>query len=131
MLIYEDGVEVETLSSKLNDNNISLNSFMLNGYFDIDTKSKFVPYFGAGIGLTRINFSEYTLKVEDETIKAKKGSDNEFGYQVKAGISYLASDKIDIFGETIFSGTSGLNISAVDVDPIRAWGGQVGLRYRF
>ena len=57
--------------------------------------------------------------------------DGEFGYQAKAGVSYLASDNIDIFGEAIFRGTSGYSISNVDFDPMTAWGGQVGLRYRF
>ena len=129
--VTENGVEVATLSTEISDSDIRLNSFMLNAYLDFDTNSKFVPYVGAGFGYTDISVSSYKVNVSGETINFKKGSDGEFGYQAKAGVSYLASDKIDIFGEAIFRGTSGYSISNVDFDPMTAWGGQVGLRYRF
>ena len=129
--ITENGVDVITLTSKVDDGDTTQNSFMLNAYYDFDTDSKFVPYVGGGIGYTEIDFSSYTVTVEGETLESDEGSDGAFGYQVKAGISYLASEKIDVFGEAIFSGTSGFSISTADIDPITAWGGRVGLRYRF
>ena len=129
--ITENGVDVITLTSKVDDGDATQNSFMLNAYYDFDTDSKFVPYVGGGIGYTEIDFSSYTVTVEGEALESGEGSDGAFGYQVKAGISYLASEKIDEFGEAIFSGTSGFSISTADIDPITAWGGRVGLRYRF
>ena len=129
--VTEDGVEVATLSTTINDNDVRLNSLMLNAYVDFDTNSKFVPYVGAGFGYTEISISSYNVNVSGETIRFKKGSDGEFGYQAKAGVSYLVSDTIDIFGEASLRGTSGYSISNVAFDPITAWGGQVGLRYRF
>ena len=46
-------------------------------------------------------------------------------------MSNLASEKVDIFGEAIFSVTSGFTINIADMDPINAWGGLLGLRYGF
>ena len=129
--ITENGVDIATATTKVDDGDTNLNSFMLNAYYDFDTNSKFVPYVGGGVGYTNIDFAGFTVTAAGETLKSDEGSDGAFGYQAKAGISYLASDKIDIFGEAIFSGTSGFSISTVDIDPVTAWGGRVGLRYRF
>lgn len=129
--ITKDGASLTTLTSKVDDGDAHLNSFMLNAYYDFDTDSKFVPYVGGGIGYTSIDFSSYTVTVSGQSIASDEGSDGAFGYQAKAGISYLASEKIDIFGEAVFSGTSGFSISTADIDPITTWGGRVGLRYRF
>ena len=126
-----DSVKLTTLSSKVSDGDANLNSFMVNGYIDFDTKSKFVPYVGGGIGYTNVDFSSYTVKVAGYTVKSGEGSSGAFGYQAKAGLTYLASEKIDIFGEAIFSGTTGFSIDTTDVDSITSWGARAGLRYRF
>ena len=129
--ITVDGTKFATLSSKVNDGNTNLNSFLVNGYIDFDTKSKFVPYVGGGIGYTNVNFSSYTVKNAAIESKAGAGSAGTFGYQAKAGLTYLASEKIDIFGEAIFSGTTGFTLDTVDVGSINSWGARAGLRYRF
>ena len=54
--ITENGVDVITLTSKVDDGDTAQNSFMLNAYYDFDTDSKFVPYVGGGIGYTEIDF---------------------------------------------------------------------------
>jgi opacity protein-like surface antigen len=120
-----------SVSSSVNDGNTNLNSFMVNGYIDIDTKSKFVPYVGGGIGYSDINFSSYTVKILGVDAKSGSGSSGAFGYQAKAGLSYLASEKVDIFGEAVFTGTTGFKLDTVNVDSMTAWGARAGLRYRF
>jgi opacity protein-like surface antigen len=120
-----------SVSSRVNDGNTNLNSFMVNGYIDIDTKSKFVPYMGGGIGYSDINFSSYTVKILGVDAKSGSGSSGAFGYQAKAGLSYLASKKVDIFGEAVFTGTTGFALDTVNVDSMTAWGARAGLRYRF
>lgn len=125
------GTKLATVSYKVNDGNTNFNSFLVNGYIDFDTKSKFVPYVGGGIGYTNVNFSSYTVKAGGAELKSDSGSTGTFGYQAKAGITYLASEKVDIFGEAILSGASGFTISNVDVDSINSWGARAGLRYRF
>jgi len=126
-----DGIKYVTLSSKVDDGDANINSFLINGYIDFETDSKFVPYVGGGIGYSKINFSSYTVKVDGFTVKSGEGSDGAFGYQAKAGVSYLASEKVDIFGEAIFSGTTGFSIDSANVDPITSWGARAGLRFRF
>jgi len=126
-----DNVKYATFSTDVNDGNANLNSFMVNGYIDFDTKSKFVPYLGGGIGYTNVNFSSYNVKVSGYEVESGEGSANTFGYQAKAGISYLASDNIDIFGEATFFGTTGFSIETANVDGVTSWGARGGVRYRF
>lgn len=125
------GTKLANVSSTVNDGNTNLNSFLVNGYIDFDTKSKFVPYLGGGIGYTNVNFASYTSTEGTTVVKSGSGSSGAFGYQAKAGLTYLASEKVDIFGEAIFSGTTGFSIDTVDVDSITSWGARAGLRYRF
>ncbi len=63
-------------------------SFMLNVYYDIDTGTKFTPYFGGGIGYSR-------MKVEDNTIDYSK-SFNQFAWQIGGGVSYAVNDKASV-----------------------------------
>lgn len=126
-----DGVEIGGIDTDVDGGNTELNSFMLNGYLDLHNDSKFVPYLGGGIGYTEVGFSGYDITIQGIEVDFEDGSEGVFGYQLKAGVSYLASEKIDIFGEAIFTGTSGFTIEGVDVDPITSWGAQAGLRYRF
>ena len=126
-----DGVEIGGLDSDVDGGDSELNSFMLNGYFDFHNDSKFVPYVGGGIGYTVVGFSGYSITVLGEEIEFDDGSEATFSYQAKVGVSYLASEKIDIFGEAVFAGTSGFTLEGVDVDPVTGWGAKAGLRYRF
>lgn len=61
---------------------------MLNVYYDIDTGTKFTPYFGGGIGYSR-------MKVEDNTIDYSK-SFNQFAWQIGGGVSYAVNDKASV-----------------------------------
>lgn len=41
---------------------VETQSMMVNAYYDIDTKSKFIPYVGAGLGYAKVKAS---LRAED------------------------------------------------------------------
>ncbi len=55
-------------------------SYMMNAYFDFDTKTQVSPYVGAGIGLDTISLDSRTLSVND--------SDRVFAYQFMAGLGW-------------------------------------------
>jgi opacity protein-like surface antigen len=75
-----------------NADKISNVSYMVNGYYDIATGSKFTPYVGLGIGAD-------TLKFKGDNTE----SSTSFAWQVGAGVSYAASDVLAIdFGYRYF-----------------------------
>ncbi len=63
----------------------SYRSYMMNGYFDIPTYTRFRPYIGAGIGVAQV---KNRLEVVDVSSSIVKNKDSNFAYQLMAGIGY-------------------------------------------
>lgn len=61
---------------------IKAQTFMINGYYDFDTKTKIRPYLGLGIGLSYMK--------SGSTIFMRQTSDDgtDFAYSVQAGVGY-------------------------------------------
>lgn len=70
-----DKVESGGFSAPVTDADIRVMSYMVNAYYDIDTKSAVTPYLGVGIGAVNGELRSPGFK-EDDTV---------FGYQVIAG----------------------------------------------
>ena len=70
--------------------NMRTESILVNAYWDINTCSRFTPYVSAGAGLAKLNFR---VKSEDMVMKANPSN---FAWQVGAGVSYAATDSIDV-----------------------------------
>ena len=79
------------------DDEVSALSFMLNGYYDFDLGSAWMPYVGGGVGLAFIDAEASVLGVtvvdDDDTV---------FAYQFGAGIGYVASTS-QTFEEYVFT----------------------------
>ena len=72
------------------DLKVKTQSLMLNGYFDINTNTKFTPYIGAGIGYTK-------LEGEVEVLGTKESEDkNTFSWQLGVGVGYSINEHISI-----------------------------------
>jgi opacity protein-like surface antigen len=74
--------------------NIKQTTFLINGYYDIPTKSKFRPYLGAGVGIGLIS--------EDVTFEGQTAENNNntsFAYQGKVGVQYEVTKKGNAFVE--------------------------------
>ena len=70
--------------------NLRTESILVNAYWDINLCSRFTPYVSAGAGLAKLNFR---MKSEDRTMKSNPSN---FAWQVGAGVSYAATDSIDV-----------------------------------
>ena len=66
---------------------------LINGYYDIDLGSNFMPYVGAGLGIARLS-GNITVPGPGGTV-----SDNEtvFAYQFSAGLGYAVSPSTTLF----------------------------------
>ena len=72
--------------------NLRTESILVNAYWDINTCSRFTPYVSAGAGLAKLNVR---AKVPSEGV-VQKGNPSNFAWQVGAGVSYAATDSIDV-----------------------------------
>ncbi len=72
--------------------NLRTESILVNAYWDINTCSRFTPYVSAGAGLAKLNVR---VRIPSEDF-VQKGNPSNFAWQVGAGVSYAATDSIDV-----------------------------------
>lgn len=136
------------------------NSVFGSLYYDIPTGSRWVPYIGGGIGYTNVSWDgvdfsnvRYTTNtvlpnlpynavtrnatVLDQNLWRRRnisyGSENSglFGYQAKAGLTYVASCTTDVFAEGTYQGASNFEANGFNFGSLNSWGGRIGARFRF
>ena len=90
-------------------------AFMLNGYYDIDTNSAFVPYLGAGIGMAKVKFDDFGVAAIPDVLN---DNESQFAYQFMAGGEYRFADMWGLFAEYRYFATAD-----VDVNTSSATGG--------
>lgn len=122
---------------------IATNSIFANVYYDFPVKSKFVPYVGLGLGWTGTSVDTggygYSVVSKGTTFNGSGTANgvffSSFGYQVKAGISYIYNQVSSLFAEAIYQGNSAA--SAVNPDgltslsALNSFGVRAGFRYQF
>jgi opacity protein-like surface antigen len=125
---YNDSTEY----TKYNNNSyVNKNSALASLYWDVDLKSRFSPYIGAGIGYSSLNVSASS----DAFATYDSYQANGLGYQAKAGINYLINNRSDMFAEAVYRGMG--RYQAYDgstnyqYNNYNSWGFQIGARYRF
>lgn len=120
-----------SIDAAISNGGVNTHSVMASGYVDIPTKSRWVPYIGGGLGYTTVGWGAYSASAFGVTLTQTAGSKGVFGYQAKAGLSYLANRNTDVFMEATYQGTSSFTVDAVNYDPLSSWGARLGARYRF
>ena len=119
---------------------VKTNSVMISGYYDIQTKSKFTPYVGAGIGYTSVSIPNQNAVAANYNIEGLQGpgwldfaggSASAFGYQAKVGVSYAVSKPADLYLEGTYQGNTGVTIAGTEFSALNLFGVRAGFRYRF
>ena len=103
------------------DNDTTVDSYLASLYYDFDTNSKWSPFVGLSVGSTTASFGGVTA---DEQASS-------FSYGVQAGVSYVATEEIDVFGKISY-----LRVNDLDYDTLYdintgAWSAKLGARFRF
>lgn len=81
-------------------------SFMVNGYYDIKTKSAVTPYLGVGLGLINAELNDNGYK-QDDTV---------FGYQLIAGAGFSINKNVTLdISYRLQGAASDFNIDGSDV----------------
>lgn len=78
-------------------NKVSMNTLMLNAYYDIYTDTPFTPFVGTGVGLafSKLEGRGYDSDGHYEKRKLSK-SKTKFAWNVATGVAYKLSDELDL-----------------------------------
>ena len=120
-------------------------SYLISINRDFPSDAGWVPYLGAGIGMSNITTKDVTLNtgtlgdalnVDLGTSTILKGdSTTVLSYQLRGGIAKEISKKTDIFGEVSYLGTEGNTAGSGDTEikwkGINVIGTKIGFRYKF
>lgn len=86
---------------------VSSLALMLNGFYDFDAGSPFVPYVGGGIGVANVSANEITLggvtQVDDDA--------TVFAYQLGAGIGYEVSPTLTMTADYRYFATDDVELT--------------------
>lgn len=79
---------------------IDILSLLINGFYDIETKSPVTPYVGGGVGVAFIDIEDVSVS----GIVIENKNDKVFAYQLGAGIGYAVTDSVTLdFGYRYFA----------------------------
>jgi opacity protein-like surface antigen len=89
-------------------------TFLLNGYFDIDTGTAFTPFITGGLGLARIEGEEAGTVLgvpysgdEDDTV---------FAYQIGLGAGFAVSETVSLDCRYRYLGTADPDFGGLEVE---------------
>jgi len=104
------------------EGDLKTQALMLNGFYDIATGSAWTPYFGIGIGWSKLDLSTPGLPLND--------NDNVFAWQIMGGLSYELTSNWAADIQYRFFDTADASINGADFD-MTSNDILVGLRYSF
>lgn len=85
---YDDGKDKTEISGQ---------SFMLNGYYDLENPTIFKPYVGAGVGMAKMKYqAKYTDFADPDFNSSNSFSKNKFAYSLMAGVGAEISKNITL-----------------------------------
>ncbi|EBS6881416.1 porin family protein [Salmonella enterica] len=81
---------------------LSLNTVMVNAYYDFKNQSAFTPFISAGLGYARVHqkttltdiYSEQDFN--DVTSSSRSGTSNNFAWSLGAGVKYALTSNVNV-----------------------------------
>ena len=104
------------VSTSESDGSIDNFVLMLNGYFDVPTRSALRPYIGGGAGLAVLSVNDLDLGVPGLPVTTIDDSEIAFVFQFKAGVSYRLAPFTHLFAGYRLYGIPGQNFELDDVE---------------
>jgi opacity protein-like surface antigen len=109
------------------EGDISALSFLVNGYYDFDTKSAWTPYLTAGLGFSMIDVNDLGIAGEGDRMS---DDDTVFAYQLGAGIGYAVNDAVTLDASYRYFATSDPDFSGTEAE-VASHNIFFGVRYSF
>lgn len=104
------------------DGDISILSFMANGYYDFKNSTAFTPFLMAGIGLANINADLDSIDESDD--------DTVFAYQAGLGVGYALNDRVTLDLKYVYFATEDVDFDGIDAE-ISSHNAVLGIRFAF
>lgn len=129
-----DGVTVNDVDLPV-DGSIDTWRFVLNGYYDFPTGSRFRPYVGGGAGLAILSANDVSATIPNLGELSIDDSSTSFLFQFKAGVGYDFTDTLNAFLGYRLTGIPGQDFEALgtdlEADTLFIHALQLGARYEF
>ena len=110
----------------------TVESFLVSLYKDFETKGKFTPFIGAGIGFSEVETSAATATISGTTYNLESGSESGlFTYTLAVGTSYEISESTDIYGKLTYLGTEDYSVGVENIDGLGSFVVNLGARFTF
>jgi opacity protein-like surface antigen len=119
------------LAAAVADPVVSSNSVFASLYLDLPVKARLVPYVGGGLGYSVVKASATTISLRGVSQSFGGGNNGTLVYQAKAGLSFRASPRSDLFSEVVFQGAPGRSNGSLERSALSSWGLRLGWRFRF
>ncbi len=117
-----DRLSYSNIYGNFTEGDLTTKSFMVNGYYDIDTGSPWTPFVGVGLGWSKIDLDTPGLPIHD--------NDDVFAYQLMGGVAYAINENWSVDAEYRFLGTGDASISDADYN-LNSNNLMLGVRYSF
>lgn len=117
-----DRLSYNNLYGNFTEGDLKAHSFMVNGFYDVNTGSPWTPFIGAGIGWSKLDLNTPGFDNSD--------NDDVFTYQFIGGVAYAFNEQWSVDAQYRFIGTSDATISDADYD-FNSNNLMLGLRYSF
>jgi len=105
---------------------ISMLSFLVNGYYEFGAGSVLTPFVSGGVGLAKVEVNE--LNVVGSGDPGDNGDDTVLAYQVGGGFSHAPSDAVTIDLRYRFFGTADPELDGTTAE-VRGHMFSVGIRF--
>lgn len=117
------------------DGSIDNWKFLLNGYYDFPTGSRFSPYVGGGAGIAILSADDVSATVPTLGEVSIDDSNASFLFQFKAGVGYDVTETLNAFLGYRLMGIPGQSFEVLgtdlDADTLFIHSLQIGARYEF
>lgn len=91
---FSDSIPLPEGFPGLIENELRSQSLMLNGYYDFKNTSKFTPYLGAGVGVTRINNKQVINPEFFGESDSQSDTSNTFTWSASVGVAYQVTENV-------------------------------------
>jgi len=105
---------------------ISILSFLLNGYYDFNNSTAFTPFVSGGIGFAKLDADLQSAAAEVYISE----DDTVFAYQIGIGIAYAVSETVAIDAKYRFFGTADPEFGTVEAE-VQSHNFMLGIRVGF
>ena len=109
----------------------TVESFLVSLYKDFETKGKFTPFIGAGIGFSEVENLAATVTISGEKYRNSGSESGLFTYTLAVGTSYEISESTDIYGKLTYLGTEDYSVGVENIDGMGSFVVNLGARFTF